>query len=218
MSSIGWGAWRGHWHLETSVQFCTFHQALEGRQACRPGLEKERVTSIEGLCQAGSNRNRTTACTVAQRLAARRARAREAEPGLAAVFVEEGDGWLPLGELRLPGAGGAAVSFAGADLLAATGDGQVLRRRLSDGATVLAARHSVGAAWQSACAVEHPQLGPSTAHLRLRQVGGSTRRGGGVARVGRPPPARPCPRLGHVVTWNIGCPFKTVSMQTYSRQ
>jgi len=97
------------------------------------------------------------------------------DSGLISLYVQEGEGWLPMGELRVPGAGAAtrpSLAFVGEEILVTTGEGFVLRQRLSDGATTASERHAVhheGAVWQAACATQHGQL-PHVAHLRLRHA------------------------------------------------
>jgi len=115
-----------------------------------------------------------TAAVIGGRLHA--ALVHEGEPDLIALFAQEAKDWLPLGELRIPGAKAStkpSLAFVGEDIMVATDEGFVLRRRLSDGATVGSAHHAVrheGAAWQGACMTHHgPE--PRIAHLRLRQTG-----------------------------------------------
>jgi len=144
-------------------------QAAGAAWACRPEA-RTRLPVPEGARLVAA-----AAATIGGRLHA--ALVHEAEPNLVVLFAEddEPEAWLPLGEVRLPGGHARpTVSFSGgSDLFVATGEGHVLRRRLSDGATVLSARHTVreaGTLWQAACPLQHPELGTSLAHLRLRQA------------------------------------------------
>jgi len=97
----------------------------------------------------------------------------EHAPELVALFVREAEVWLPLGEVHVPrGRSGrlgvrASISFAGgSDIIIATEEGAVLRRRLRDGAVVASTTHHVPAKWQAACGVRHGSAN-HVAHLQL---------------------------------------------------
>jgi len=99
----------------------------------------------------------------------------EGAPDLVAIFMQEGDAWAPLGEVMVPrgrsrrAAGKISLAFVDGDLLVTTADGQVLRRRLHDGAVVVSAVHALGGEeWHAACGLHHNPAG-SVAHLRLRK-------------------------------------------------
>eukprot|EP00443_Scrippsiella_acuminata_P014504 CAMPEP_0115250394 /NCGR_PEP_ID=MMETSP0270-20121206/43087_1 /TAXON_ID=71861 /ORGANISM="Scrippsiella trochoidea, Strain CCMP3099" /LENGTH=879 /DNA_ID=CAMNT_0002665773 /DNA_START=36 /DNA_END=2675 /DNA_ORIENTATION=+ len=100
------------------------------------------------------------------------AMALEGEGDLVAIFVQEAESWLPVGEMRVPHSHTAAKTslafVGGGDILVSTAGGHVQRRRLSDGAIVGSAEHAVhsdGFAWQGACGLDD-----HVAHLRLRQA------------------------------------------------
>jgi len=100
-------------------------------------------------------------------------------PGTVALFAEHaGRGsWRPAGEVHLPPGGVEGLAFAGAELLATTAKGQVLRWHLRDGAVAAHAAPVAGSAkreFRATCALP----GGSFARLALRSA---ARPSGGVS-------------------------------------
>lgn len=96
-------------------------------------------------------------------------------PDVVAIFVQEGEAWVPLGEVSVPrgqsrrAAGPPSLAFVDGDLLVTTATGQLLRRRLRDGLVVASAVHGLGGeSWRAACGLLHNPEG-GIAHLRLRR-------------------------------------------------
>lgn len=101
-------------------------------------------------------------------------------PHLVSLYVlddAEAPTWLPLGEVQMPHGKVARVSlsFIDGDLLVTTADGDVIRRRMQDGALMASASHLVAAKDSSSEATWHAACGlpKGVAHLQARRYAGS---------------------------------------------
>jgi len=94
----------------------------------------------------------------------------EGEPNLVSLFAHDGEEWLTQGDIRVNADSKLALSFLPAgDLLIATNKGEMIRRRLSDGAVVASAAHDLASPmWQGACGLNDQGR---IAHLRLDGFG-----------------------------------------------